>query len=174
MIRPEVGDALGRWREALAGAALAALGLWAALAGLGLLAWLGWMAVATGLALLFAGIQRGRFRRPGGGPGVVEVVEGRIAYFGPVSGGVVALSELSQLRLDPSEDPPSWVLVQPGQPPLSIPVTAAGADALFDAFAALPGIRTGHLVDALRGGGAAHPVVVWEHPAAADGRPRLH
>jgi hypothetical protein len=171
VIRPELREAVARWREALAGAALAALGLWAALAALGILAWLGWLAVAAGAALLAAGIQRGRFRGAGGGPGVVEVVEGRIAYFGPVSGGVVALSELSELRLDPTAEPPAWVLVQPGRPPLEIPVSAAGADALFDAFAALPGIRTGHLIEALRG---AHPVTVWEHPSAAARRPRLH
>ncbi|MFP4045015.1 MAG: hypothetical protein ACLFTP_10700 [Rhodosalinus sp.] len=173
MIRPEVLAAVSRWREALAGLALAALGLWAALGSFGILAWLGWAAVAAGAALVFAGIQRGRFRGRQGGPGFVEVVEGRIAYFGPLDGGAVALSEIEELRFDPSGAPPVWVLVQQGRPPLSIPVNAAGADALFDIFATLPGLRTGHLLAELEKGGRS-PVVIWEHPSRLARRPRLH
>lgn len=173
MIRPEATAALARWREALAGLALVAAGLWAALASFGLLAWLGWAGVAAGAALVFAGVQRGRFRGRQGGPGVVEVVEGRIAYFGPLEGGTVALSELEELRLDPTAEPPAWILVQPERPPLSIPVNAAGADQLFDAFASLPGLQTGHLLAELEKGGR-WPVVIWEHPARRPSRPRLH
>jgi hypothetical protein len=173
VIRPEVVAALSRWREALAGVTLAAVGLWAAMASFGLLAWLGWAAIAAGAALIFAGIQRGRFRGRQGGPGVVEVTEGRIAYFGPLDGGTAALSEIEELRLDPTAAPPVWVLVQPDRPPLSIPVNAEGADQLFDAFAALPGLRTGHLLAELEKGGR-WPVVIWEHPSRLMDRPRLH
>ncbi|WP_420820908.1 hypothetical protein [Rhodosalinus halophilus] len=173
MIRAEALAALSRWREAMAGLALAALGLWAALASFGLLAWLGWAAVAAGVALVFAGVQRGRFRGRQGGPGLVEVVEGRIAYFGPLEGGTVALSEIEELRLDPSARPPVWVLIQPERPPLSIPVNAEGADQLFDAFASLPGLRTGHLLAELEKGGR-WPVVIWEHPSRRAQRPLLH
>ena len=173
MIRPEAAAALARWREALAGLALAGAGLWAALGAFGLLAWLGWAGVIAGAALVFAVVQRGRFRGRQGGPGVVEVVEGRIAYFGPEAGGTVALSEIEELRLDPTAEPAVWVLVQPERPPLSIPVNAAGADQLFDAFAALPGLQTGHLLAELERGGR-WPVVIWEHPDRRVARPRLH
>ena len=45
------------------------------------------------------------------------------------------------------------MLVQPGQPPLQIPLTATGAEALFDAFATLPGIRTERMLREMRATG---------------------
>lgn len=173
MIRPEALALLRRWQGVLIGLAVGALGLWWIAGAGGLLGWVGWAVLAAGVALVISGLQRLRFQAGGGGPGLVEVVEGRIAYFGPQTGGVVALSELAELRLDPSRRPPSWVLVQPEAPPLEIPVNAEGAEALFDVFAALPGIRTEHMLQELRAGGA-HPVVIWEHPDSIARRPRLH
>ena len=76
------------------------------------------------LVLILAGIQRGRFRSRGGGQGVVQVVEGQVRYFGPLNGGAVSMSELA----------------------LQIPVSAEGADLLFDAFTGLEGLRIEHLL----------------------------
>lgn len=162
-IRPEARAAVQRWREALLGAGLAALGLWWALGMDGILHWLGYALLPLSAAVLVMGVQRARFRTPGQGPGVVQVTEGQIAYFGPHTGGVVALSELRRVALDPSGRPALWVLSQPGQPPLSIPVTAAGAEALLDAFAALPGFSTAQAIDCLRRQGTAQRLV-WERP----------
>ena len=117
-----------------------------------------------GVVLLLTGIQRARFRSGRGGPGVVHVDEGAVAYFGPLSGGVVALREMSSLTLDPTGKPPHWVLSQPGQADLYVPLNAEGAETLFDAFASLPGLRTERMLSQLQ----AQPhsaVVIWQRRA---------
>lgn len=172
-IRPEAKAALWRWREVLAAACVACVGgSWIVGPG-GLLAWLGWVLLLAAGALLVAGIQRGRFRGGSGGPGVVTVDEGQIAYFGPLTGGTVAASELERLVLDPTARPPHWILSQPGQPDLQIPVNAEGAEALFDVFAALPGLRTEAMLAEL-GKRSGHPVVIWENRATRPAQIRLH
>ena len=64
--------------------------------------------------------------------------------------------------------PPHWLISQPGQPDLAIPLSARGADDLFDAFATLPGIRTERMLALMRRPGD-HPVVIWQKHTA-----RLH
>jgi len=103
----------------------------------------------------------------------VQVDEGRISYFGPLDGGAVAASELERLILDPTDHPACWVLEQPGSAPLHIPVNAAGSDALFDAFGALPGLDTRRLLGHLDRK-APMPVVVWERRTARPPNYRLH
>ncbi|MBB93678.1 MAG: hypothetical protein CML68_03595 [Rhodobacteraceae bacterium] len=172
-IRPEARAALMRWREVLIGAALAALGLSWAMGPGGLLGWIGWALALAGAALAVTGLRRMRFRQGTDGPGVVQVDEGKIAYFGPLDGGAVAASELERLILDPTDQPPCWVLEQPGSPALHIPVNAAGSEALFDAFGALPGLDTRRLLSHLDRK-APMPVVVWERRTARPPNYRLH
>jgi hypothetical protein len=116
--------------------------------------------VLAGAALLFSGIQRARFKRGAGGPGVVQVDEGEVAYFGPLNGGSVAVRALSRLVLDGRSDPAVWALYQPGQAPLHIPVNAEGGEMLFDAFSSLPGLKTEQMF-AKMNEGRAEPVVIW-------------
>ncbi len=59
-IRPEARAALHRWREALTGAAVMALGLYWALSVGGFLGWVGWLLVPAGAALAVIGLQRAR------------------------------------------------------------------------------------------------------------------
>jgi len=165
-IRPEIRAALMRFREALAGGAAVVLGLWVGLGTFGITAWLGWALAMAGLAAIAAGLQRARFRTGSGGPGVVQIDEGQIAYFGPLTGGLAALSEIRRLSLDRSATPAHWIISQPGREDLAIPVTAEGADALFDAFTALPGLGTRTMLAALeRGGGGSE--VIWQAEGAA-------
>jgi hypothetical protein len=163
-VRPEVTTLLQRWRGVMTGAAVALLGLWWVLVSPGILGWIGWPVLAAGLALAFTGVQRLRFVTGRGGPGVVSITEGQVAYFGPLTGGVVALSELDRLEVDHSGTPAHWQLHQAGQPMLAIPVTAENAEALFDVFAALPGLSMERLLSQMRPGGA-HIAVIWQRDA---------
>ncbi|MBY6090224.1 hypothetical protein [Maritimibacter alkaliphilus] len=149
-IRPEARAALNRWREVAIGLAVAALGLWWALTTFGVLKWVGVVLVLAGLGFAAAGVQRARFRSARQGPGVVQVDEGQIAYFGPLTGGIVALSELDRLALTGQGPSAHWVLSQPGAEDLHIPLGAEGAEALFDVFAALPGLPTRELLAKMR------------------------
>ena len=172
MIRPELIELAYRWREALAGVVLALLGLWFA-AGNGILPFVGGGMAAVGAALVWLSLQRHRFDRGvGEGPGVVSVDERRVTYMGPYDGGAIAVGELRRLDLDPTAFPhPVWVLVSPDTT-LRVPVTALGADALLDLFAALPGLRTGRMLAELEGGGNA-VVAIWERPDESARRRRL-
>ncbi len=171
--RPEAKASLWRWREVLVGLAVTLIGLWWIAGPGGLLAVPGWAFVIGGGALGFVGAQRARFRGAGDGPGAVQVDEGQIAYFGPLTGGVIALETLERLSLDARAHPAHWRLEAPGQEALMIPVTAAGADALFDAFAKLPGLRTERMLGELRAG-HKHAVVIWERTPLRPAHALLH
>jgi hypothetical protein len=80
---------------------------------------------------------------------VVEVDEGQVGYFGPGIGGFVGLPDLVELRLVSVQGGRFWRLKQADGQALLIPVDAAGAERLFDAFASLPGMDTQALVTAL-------------------------
>lgn len=146
-IRPEVRKALERWREVVVGAITLALGLYLAFTGYGAVFLIGSGLALAGAALIVAGIQRARFRSGGGGAGVVDVDERRITYFGPHGGGAVSVDDLIEIGVDPSR---SWLMRDLHGTHLMVPMNAEGADALFDAFTALPGLTPAALVDAVR------------------------
>ncbi|MCU9838690.1 hypothetical protein OEZ49_13000 [Ruegeria sp. WL0004] len=172
-IRPEARAALWRWREVLAGIAIALVGLsWITGPG-GLLGWVGWPTLLAGTGLTVVGLQRARFRTGSGGPGVVTLDEGEITYMGPLTGGSVAAADIERLTLDPALMPAHWVLERPGQPPLLIPVNAEGAEALFDVFASLPGLRTERMLAELNGA-PRHAVVIWERTPSRPPTQWLH
>ncbi|WP_179378610.1 hypothetical protein [Jannaschia marina] len=151
MIRPEVRAALLRWREALVGAGAVLIGLWLWLGTSGLPALFGAASMAVGVVLTVSGLRAARFRGDGQSPGIVETVEGRITYMGPETGGVVALTELSQVTFVRAADGSGeWHLAQPGQSPLAIPERATGAERLLDALAPLPGLDAGAMVRAVQ------------------------
>jgi len=149
LIRPELLAALSRAREVILGLVLAVAGGWTG--------WLGgYFFVPLGILLAFVGLgwallalRRLRFVQGGDAPGMVEVNEGQIAYYGPSVGGVVGLPELVEIRLITMRGRRLWRLKQADGQAILIPVEAAGAERLFDAFAALPGMDTSALVAAL-------------------------
>jgi hypothetical protein len=124
---------------------------------------LGGAIALAALAVAVAAARRARFHTGGGGAGVVVVTEGRITYLGPVTGGSVSLA--SMLRIEIVDEPDGgrvWVLRHADGPALRIPVAAEGAEALFDAFAALPGLDPARLVAALtQRPGRGRPPAVW-------------
>ncbi|MCA3452473.1 MAG: hypothetical protein INF92_19340 [Rhodobacter sp.] len=159
LIRDDILAAARRWRELIAAGIVALAGLW--------LMWLGgYLLFPVGAVILVLcalwGVQtwrRLRFSQDQGAPGMVEVDEGQVGYLGPAFGGFVALPDLVELRILTLQGQRLWRLKQSDGQALLIPVSAAGADRLFDAFASLPGIDSQALVAAA--GGKAGDGVIW-------------
>ena len=168
-IRPELINAFWRWREALFGVFMACVGMFWAVSQQGILAAIGTSLAIVGALIIFAGIQRTRFRVGAGGPGVVQVHERLVTYYGPYEGGSVSIDALVKVELDPRTQPAAeWVLTESGGQVLNIPTNAENAEVLFDVFASLDGIRTENMLSKLR----AHPeerVKIWD-----DSQRRLH
>lgn len=160
-LRPEAKQTLTRWRDLIIAALFACLGLFWALTTFGILKWIGWLLVVAAALFAWSGLQRLWFSRAKGGVGVVTVKEGQITYLGPYEGGVVAVTELREIILDYGQNPPCWVLKQLGQHDVHIPLNAEGTDALFDVFAALPGLQTGPMLAALQKNDSK-PIVIWQ------------
>lgn len=149
MIRPEVQAALWRWREVAAGAGVVLAGLWLMRLGGYLLLPLGAVISLAGVALAVLAWRRLHFASSGDAPGVVSVDEGQVSYMGPQVGGFISLRDLSELRLISMRGRRLWRLKQADGQALLIPVDAAGAEALFDAFSTLPGMSSATLITAL-------------------------
>ncbi len=163
-IRPELQTTLWRWREVIGAGLVAAIGLWWGLHSFGVVRYLGYALVVLAAAYAVAAVQRVRFHSAGQGPGVVQVDERRLSYFGPLTGGIIELGDLAKVALEPKSHPaPHWILTAHGGQEVAIPVNAAGAEALFDVFAALPGIQTERMLDVLSRTPDAR-VTVWEAP----------
>ena len=149
MIRPELWAGLLRWREVIAALGFALFGLWTAWQGGYLLTPLGLAFLALGAGWALTSWRRVRFRQPGEAPGILRVTEAQIAYYGPRVGGFVGLPDLSEIRLLTLRGRRIWKLKQGDGQLLHILVESDGAEALFDAFAVLPGIDMAALVAAL-------------------------
>ncbi len=162
-IRPEARENLMRWREAMVGGVITALGLWWAIGSLGLVKWTGIALALIGVGLTWSGIQRARFRGGHGGLGVVHVDERQVTYLAPVGGGFASLDALTGVEIGPDRAGlPVWRFRSVGEV-LVIPVNAEGTDALFEALSALPGVN---MQAAIRASGAKpdKPVVIWRKP----------
>lgn len=171
LIRPELAARLKRWSEVLTGLAVASFGLWALQARDVFFQGLAALIILAGLALAVIGWRRLRFQRAGRGPGVVQVVEGQISYFGPTEGGFLAIAELVELHL--LDQGKTWLLISQDGTRLEIPVTATGADMLFDVFARLPDLRMQTLLDALDAPDPPVARALWLHPARRNAHRRL-
>ncbi|THH34414.1 hypothetical protein E4Z66_18430 [Aliishimia ponticola] len=172
-IRPELRAQFWRWRETICGAALALIGLWAGIGPGGLVGALGWFLAAVGAGLAITGIQRGRFRgRASDGPGTVDVDEGQIVYFGPLTGGAMALGDLAELAILRTGVTAHWRLKSSTES-LFIPLNADGSDALFDAFTTLPGLKVERMLRVL-GETTAHDTVIWTRGPVRVPTDRLH
>ncbi|NOX74300.1 MAG: hypothetical protein GXP03_12015 [Alphaproteobacteria bacterium] len=168
-IRPEMARFVRRWAETFAAGVIALVGLrifWRAYTHYN------WMGEAIGGLLMLIGFaagwaayRRAQFNHGGDGsvlpPGLIEVTERQISYFTSLGGDTVDIAAMTRLEI---RSIPSlgrvWVLKQSEGPTLFIPVGAAGAKNLFDAFSALPGIEQSRLIEAVNTGGE-HKRVIW-------------
>lgn len=151
MIRPEVQGLFRRWLDPAAGAATVVVGLWTMSKGgvMPILAGVAFVAIGAGWAIL--GLRRARFDFDVNAPGLVEVDEARVRYLHPRLGGDISLDDLAELRLTTFRGRRMWRLNDTAGRALLIPLDASGAARLFDTFAALPGLSSAALVDALEG-----------------------
>lgn len=146
MIRPE----LRLWAEPAAAILAIAASIWLALLG-------GWFFAALGLSgAVIAGIwlldalRRRRFHRQITAPGLVELDEGAIRYYGARElGGQIALRDLVEIRLIKVSGQVCWRLRSADGQALLVPVDAAGAERMADAFAALPAMNMGRMAAAM-------------------------
>ncbi len=158
LIRPELRAALWRAREATVALGITLFGLWLlSLGGLVLIP-VGATIAALGTALGVLALRRMRFGQGVHAPGIVEVDEAQISYFGPDGGGFVSVPDLAELRLMWMAGRRFWRLKQGDGQALLLPVDAAGAERLFDVFASLPGMDTQALVAAVGAGGTGAAV----------------
>lgn len=163
MIRPEAIALLRHWREVLIGLALLAAGVWLTARPGYILPGLGALLALAGLALTVIGTRRARFRAEGEGPGIVQVVEGQISYFGPHGGGFMALDEITRLWL--SADGTHWLIRAEDGRHLSIPRAARGAEALFDIFATLDGLDIAQLLRRIEAAPSLTDQLIWQRKA---------
>ena len=168
LLRPEALARLARWRELAAALALLAAGLWTATGGGYVLVPVGAFLAVLGAGWAVIGLRRMRFARPATLPGWIEIDEGQLGYYGPGIGGFVALRDLTEIRLLTLRGAPHWRLKQADGQALLIPLAAKGAEQLYDAFAALPGIDMARLSAAAAARVSAQPTVqtLWIRPSA--------
>jgi len=164
LIRPDLAARLHRHREAIGAALAMAAGLWLATRGGWLLGALGGAVMLAGAGLLWSALQRVRFAPKDAGPGVVEVVEGQIGWFGPGIGGFVSLAELAELGLVTVQGLRVWRFRQGDGQLLLVPVNARGAGRIYDALTALPGIDGTRLLTALES--PADTPLIWRRDPA--------
>ncbi|HEY0275720.1 MAG TPA: hypothetical protein VGC31_06590 [Paenirhodobacter sp.] len=151
MIRPELRVALYRHRELIAACIAIVAGVWIASLGGWFLIPLGGLIAVAALVWARSAVRRERFARPVTDPGLVEVIEGRIGYFGAGQGlgGYVSVGDLAEIRLLTLQHARYWRLKTTDGQAILIPVASAGAEALYDAFAVLPEIDMRRLTGAL-------------------------
>ena len=148
-IRPEITDAVVRYREALGAGLVVLVGLWLMALGGYVLVPLGAIVAAIGAILTLTAFRRARFAQTVAAPGVVELDERQVSYLAPELGGFISLDELVEIRLLSMRGRRMWRLKQSDGQALLIPVDAEGAQKLFDVFTSLPGMDTAELVLAL-------------------------
>lgn len=164
-LRPKVTLWLKRWQEALLGFGFVLFGLWLVLTSYGIGLWAGFGFLILGFILVLTGLRRGRLYQTELGPGVVEIVEGRMTYLGPFSGGTIDLDDLCGIAFTPSQTGPGmWVLHSHAGKDLSIPENAYHVELLLDAWAALPGFDMGAMLR-VQGNKKNQSHQVWTRPA---------
>lgn len=155
-----LSQALLHWREPLIWALVALGGIWLGLRGGIILAGAGLAVVGVAAVLGLSSWRRLRFAGDGGrgpgavapglGPGAVDIDEGQITYFSAETGGAIALNDLAEIRLIALGGLPVWRLRQGDGQALLVPLSALGAEALYDVFAALPGMDMARLLAAMQ------------------------
>lgn len=165
-LRPEAIRFLARWREVGIGICVALASLYGIVTLHGITFYLALVGVPIAIALIWEGVYRARLPELWFGPGLVEVDERQITYFGPYGGQAISVDALTRVEivtsdLGPFEGDIVWVLHSEDAPPLSIPAGATGAQRIHDALLALPGMDFRRIVEAM-GSVENRLFVIWQ------------
>ena len=176
-VRPEVAGLFQRWLETAIYVGITGFGVyWLLTAGPADLFWRWGLAAAVaviGFWFIRSAALSAMTRGDGEAPGVVQIDERRVAFFGPHAGGVVSINDIFAIEIWAADEAhwryePEWVLRwSETEPALIIPISAQGADALADAFTALPGFAAEKAVAALKAPVGA-TVTIWRRAAMPD------
>lgn len=176
-IRPEAKDQIRRFGEPLIYLVVATWGLWTGFSAVGGGSWTGLIPLVLGLIAalaLFNAVERAivSWRTRVRGPGVVQVHEGRIAYFGPEGGAVTALDGLASVSIVTTADGPLgadlyWHLSDVEGQVMVIPGGAEGTQALLDRLGSLSGFDHMAVIQAMGSTDSAQ-FPLWHR----DGAPR--
>ncbi|MDB2475665.1 hypothetical protein N9X06_01685 [Paracoccaceae bacterium] len=172
-MRQDAIETLQRFSGLIIALCTICLGLYWILNSFGLLMIVGYPVAFIGIALGYSAIQRLRFHRNTEGQGIVHFVEGQITYFGPESGGIVAVGDITRVMLHKIGRENVWVIEQPAQPALVIPTNAQGADRLFDAFVLLPNWNVEFTLSRLEDN-QSHEDVIWQSNQYLDQTRYIH
>lgn len=140
-VRPELAERIRPWREVIVWGAGVIWGLWLIWRGgrtgaLHLLAFGVFVVFASG-GFLVAALRRRRLTGLPPAEGVVSVREARIGYLGPRGGGYVDLDDLRRVDIVTDGRRQMWQFETAEGEALRVPVGARGAEAIYDALAAL-------------------------------------
>lgn len=160
-LRPEAVAQLLRWREAIGAGFAIAIGAFMLSDPGPVVRGVGAVVALVGAGLLVNALRRVKFATADQAPGIVVLDEGQVSYLGPITGGALALRDLAVLRLRTEKKRKVWFLIDGEGNALAIPHGAQGEAALFDAFAALPGMDMTDLLAKLNASGDGS-VVVWQ------------
>ncbi len=147
--RPEAMAFLSRWSEVAFGVAVMVFGWWITRFGGWIWLGIGGGVIALGLGWAVLAWRRLGFQADPAAPGLVELDEGRIRYLHPRAAGEISLADLVEIRLLEFRGQKMWRLDDLSGQRLLVPVDAAGAGALFDAFSLLPGLSSADLAAAI-------------------------
>ncbi|MCQ0971316.1 hypothetical protein MLD63_12870 [Paracoccus sp. TK19116] len=165
MIRPGVQRLARDWAEVGAAIVIGLFSLWMTFWGGWFFAALGLFGVGVSLVWTLGAIRRRRFHHDIAAPGMVEIDEGAVRYYGAqLLGGQLALRDLTEIRLLRLNGHLHWRLKSDDGQALLVPLEAAGAESLAHGFAALPGMDMGAISNALRRGAgpdAPSATTVW-------------
>ena len=166
LIRPEAAAFLKKWREAIFGGVVLMFNIQLAATSFGLLRGLAFAGILIGAALFIEGVRRARLPDLSGGPGVVDVEERQITYFGPHGGGALSIDDLAQVMVRTTDLGPLasdffWEFTNTAGDSLSIPGDAENASALFDVLTVLPGADYEAVIKASGSTGKAE-FLVWD------------